>query len=295
MQTQNTEQYTSAMHYACVLLSLAPLAAAIRFQKEQANVSLAGPSYTLIGSQEYCYDPGTVTEIFRELTFSPEQCRAKCDSNPDCGAYHVVTGGTSVFCGSGGGGACYGFSACSGTNPSDCMSIYSAAADSLYVKDPTPASATGDPHLQNIHGERFDLTKPGVHTLINIPRGAADAVLRVQADARQLGNQCADLYFQELNVTGIWAEEKQAGGYRYSVTQGDVEIPGWIEIGNVELKVVRGHTNAGLLYLNVFVKHLGRTGFSVGGLLGEDDHRDVSAPPSSCVQHVRLAMSVGAL
>merc|ERR1719254_6104 len=45
-------------------------------------------------------------------------------------------------------------------------------------------AATGDPHLQNIHGERFDLMKPGKHVLINIPRGMTgeDAFLRVQAD-----------------------------------------------------------------------------------------------------------------
>ncbi|CAK0880678.1 unnamed protein product [Prorocentrum cordatum] len=39
---------------------------------------------------------------------------------------------------------------------------------------PTPApaaSATGDPHLQNIHGERFDLMRPGNAVLIQIPRG----------------------------------------------------------------------------------------------------------------------------
>merc|ERR1719382_532484 len=74
------------------------------------------------------------------------------------------------------------------------------------------ASAVGDPHLQNVHGERFDLMKPGKHVLINIPRGvsAEKALFRVQADARRLGGQCADMYFQELNITGSWAEAKHA-------------------------------------------------------------------------------------
>merc|ERR1740121_1146425 len=76
-------------------------------------------------------------------------------------------------------------------------------------------AATGDPHLQNIHGERFDLMKPGKHVLINIPRGVIgeDALLRVQADARRLGGTCAEMYFQVVNVTGSWAEAKQAGGH----------------------------------------------------------------------------------
>eukprot|EP00959_Pyramimonas_sp_CCMP1952_P475491 9504189-Pyramimonas_sp.AAC.5 len=60
--------------------------------------------------------------------------------------------------------------------------------------DPT-SSGVGDPHMQNIHGERFDLMKPGKHVLINIPQGSRDdAMLIVQADARRLGENCADLY-----------------------------------------------------------------------------------------------------
>jgi hypothetical protein len=46
----------------------------------------------------------------------------------------------------------------------------------LYGTDPAPSSdpgaaATGDPHLQNVYGERFDLMKPGKHVLIHIPKG----------------------------------------------------------------------------------------------------------------------------
>jgi len=167
----------------------------------------------------------------------------------------------------------------------------------LYIKGApttggtTGAAAVGDPHLQNIHGERFDLMKEGRHVLINIPRGqgAEQAMLRVQADARRLGGQCADMYFQELNVTGSWAEAKQAGGYHYSVSQSDLETPGWAAFGKVELKVVQGRTDSGLRYLNVYVKHLARAGFAVGGLLGEDDHEDVITPPETCAQKLSLA------
>jgi hypothetical protein len=155
---------------------------------------------------------------------------------------------------------------------------------------PGPATATGDPHLQNVLGERFDLMQAGHHVLINIPRGmsAENALLHVQADARRLGGHCADMYFQELNVTGSWAEAKQAGGYHYSVTQGDAKAPQWMAFSTVELKVVHGHTGSGLLYLNLYVKHLGRVGFAVGGLLGEDDHRDASTAPEACVKQLSL-------
>jgi hypothetical protein len=155
------------------------------------------------------------------------------------------------------------------------------------------ASAVGDPHLQNVHGERFDLMKPGKHVLINIPRGvsAEKSLLRVQADARQLGGQCADMYFQEVNVTGSWAEAKQAGGYHYSASYSGVEAPEWIDLQKVGLKVVHGRTDSGLAYLNVYVKHLGRAGFAVGGLLGEDDHEDVITPLAACAQRMSLAKS----
>merc|ERR1712113_592412 len=112
-------------------------------------------------------------------------------------------------------------------------------------------AATGDPHLVNVHGERLDLMKPGTQVLLNIPRGisAGDALLRVQADARQLGGHCADMYFQELNVTGSWAEAKQAGGYHYSVSQSEATSSGWEEFGKVALKIVIAHTDKGVQYL----------------------------------------------
>jgi len=150
-------------------------------------------------------------------------------------------------------------------------------------------AATGDPHLQNVLGQRFDLMKPGKHVLINIPRGRhQNALLRVEADARQLGGSCADMYFQEVNVTGSWAEAKQDGGYHYVASQGVVESPQWLAFGRVELKVVHGHTQSGLQYLNFYVRHLGRAGLAAGGLLGEDDHKDATTPPASCTRHASL-------
>jgi hypothetical protein len=158
---------------------------------------------------------------------------------------------------------------------------------------PTPggASAVGDPHLQNIHGDRFDLMKTGNHVLINIPRGmsAANALLRVQAEAIRLGGHCADMYFQAVNVTGSWADAKQHGGYHYAAWHDEAKTPEWIALGKVELKVVHGRTVSGFLYLNVYVKHLGRTGFAVGGLLGEDDHADASTPSEACGKQMTLS------
>jgi len=148
----------------------------------------------------------------------------------------------------------------------------------------TPATATGDPHLQNMLGQRFDLMRPGTSVLVRVPRGTPieDALLVVKADARRLGAQCSDMYFQEINVTGTWADKAQPGGFHFDARGARHEKPQWVHLGPVELKVGHGHTDKGILYLNVFVKNLGRAGVPVGGLLGEDDHTEAAAPADGC-------------
>jgi hypothetical protein len=150
-------------------------------------------------------------------------------------------------------------------------------------------SATGDPHLQNIHGEKFDLMKPGKHLLIQIPRESSqNTLLRVNAEAQTMGGQCTDMYFQELNITGAWADAKQTGGFRYHAQDVDGEPPHWAKFGRVNLKVAHGHTRQGIKYLNFYVKNLAHAGFAVGGLLGEGDHTEAAKPPESCVRRWSL-------
>jgi len=153
-------------------------------------------------------------------------------------------------------------------------------------------AAVGDPHLQNIHGERFDLLMAGKHILINIPRGepVENTMLRVEAEASRVGGSCADIYFQDLNVTGAWVTtvQKQDGGIRFRAQDLDETNRDWVKLGNIELKVAHGLTPEGTRYLNLFVKHLKHTGFAVGGLLGEDDHEEAATAPEACVQRLSL-------
>jgi len=153
------------------------------------------------------------------------------------------------------------------------------------------AAATGDPHLQNIHGERFDLLQSGKHVLINIPRKerrASRVLLRVDAEAQRLGGQCADIYFQELNITGAWAEVKQTGGFSFHSRDVGEKYAHWLRFGNVQLKVAHGHTTRGVKYLNFYVKNLRRAGHDVGGLLGEDDHTQEEQSSKACVRRLAL-------
>jgi len=153
-----------------------------------------------------------------------------------------------------------------------------------------PITAIGDPHLQNVYGERFDLLKPGKHILINIPRGqrADTALLRLEAEAQLLGGLCTDnMYFQKVNITGSWVEATHAGGYVFESGSATSETPKWLTFGKVGVKVVHGQTRTSIRYLNVYVKDLGRAGTAVGGLLGEDDHPAAATRPRAALARLR--------
>jgi len=144
-------------------------------------------------------------------------------------------------------------------------------------------SAVGDPHMQNILGQRFDLAQPGEHTLLEIPRGASasHALLRVTADAKHEGGACSDMYFKALNITGLWVSAQQKDGYMY--TAGAPQpVVGWRRFGKVEVKIAWGHTLGGVEYLNFMVRHLTRVGQDVGGLLGMDDYTQAAKRDPSC-------------
>jgi hypothetical protein len=165
--------------------------------------------------------------------------------------------------------------------------VYASGDTSAGLTSDQAASGKGDPHLTNMHGQRFDLYQPGVHVLIQVPRRAkpADTLLRVEADARRMGAACADLYFQVLNITGNWTGGSE--GLQFFANQ-EPDSSDWRKFGEVDLKVIRGHTGEGIEYLNVFVKHLNAIKFPVGGLLGEDDHKAAATPGKECSEAVEL-------
>jgi hypothetical protein len=158
---------------------------------------------------------------------------------------------------------------------------------------PVDVSAKGDPHLQNMLGQHFDLMQLGGHTLVSIPRNAApeDLLFSVRARADHFGDACADMYFEVINVTGQWAETVLPGGLHLSAGGGNEDyMARWLMFGPVGLKAVRGHLlDRGIVYLNVFVKNLRNAGHRVGGLLGEDDHEWEATPSPQCIHRIKLA------
>jgi hypothetical protein len=158
-----------------------------------------------------------------------------------------------------------------------------------------PVSGVGDPHLTNMYGQRFDLYRPGVHVLLQIPRwaGLEHTLLRLEADARRMGT-CSELYFQALVIFGKWTNRSDRLEF-FAKSDHKPNSMKWTQFGKVGLKVVSGRTREGLDYLNVFARHIGNIGYSVGGLLGEDDHKDVSIPPKACAKQVSLIERPGSL
>ncbi|CAK0892548.1 unnamed protein product [Prorocentrum cordatum] len=162
---------------------------------------------------------------------------------------------------------------------------------------PTPArtpaaiaAAVGDPHLVNIHGERFDLLKDGRHLLVEVPQFAAESatLLAVAAVAQRCGDACSDVYFVSINVTGKWADDVREGGFHYTAKQPQAHRKGtgWMSFHSIKLKTVWGRTGGGIPYLNMFAKNLGKSGYPVGGLLGGGDHSSVTNPDLRCKRYL---------
>merc|ERR1712032_1801081 len=118
----------------------------------------------------------------------------------------------------------------------------------------------------------------------------ADTLLKVPATVSRVGAAtCEDIYITVLNLTGRWVEEKRKGGFSFvteapasdQIVAGSAGTADWVRIGMLDLKVVRGRTTSGALYLNMYARHLRDTSkkYPIGGILGLDDHSDAAMPP----------------
>jgi len=135
--------------------------------------------------------------------------------------------------------------------------------------------------------------QPGKHDLLVIPRGASreSALLRVTVAARRLGARCADIYFQDANVTGAWAETQRPGGFQFHAADKTRESEdSHLRLGRVHVKIVRGNTTDGVRYINIYVNHLHNLGLPIGGLLGEDDHSVEETPTEDCGHRAALGV-----
>lgn len=71
----------------------------------------------------------------------------------------------------------------------------------------TVATASGDPHLTNVHGKKFDV-HDGMHRLVHYPKGAteSEALLMIDAEAAMMHGvtSCYNVFFQSARLSGKW-------------------------------------------------------------------------------------------
>jgi len=167
--------------------------------------------------------------------------------------------------------------------------------------------AHGDPHIENIRGERFDIKRAGWHRLIQLPRVVSSkqtAQFRVDADIEPRLDICGEMYIRRLEFSGNLLPELDftfGGGLLRGelLVNGtpvvEAHIPGLIvsshgksaevHAGGIVSYLTAARVGCCYPYLNYKIS-LAQSSFQnpldVGGLLGQDAHSEVSSRPQHC-------------
>ena len=127
---------------------------------------------------------------------------------------------------------------------------------------------------------------------MQLPRGAepASTLLLLEAGARIVGGPCF-VYFQTVTISGAWTNQTEPLLFTadpHSKPSGTFHSAQWMQFGPVGLKVI--HWRKDVDFLDIYVKNVGQTGQSVGGLLGSDGHEELAPRPRECsLSHGRAA------
>lgn len=179
----------------------------------------------------------------------------------------------------------------------------------------TSQTAVGDPHLVNSRGEHFSIFKTGQMEFLRVPyesvaENADFVALATIQPAAETANKCEEEdYITSMRFGGSWLKGKSleinldpirpgAAQRKMTVLLGGVQVmpsPQPIDVG--ERMKLKMHNDTQLVlqvggasvdvkldyyFLNVEANSFMSLGSKVGGLLGEDDHTDVSTPPAEC-------------
>ena len=177
---------------------------------------------------------------------------------------------------------------------------------------PSKPSASGDPHLVNLRGERFDIYKLGQLEFLRVPyqskkdQANFTAVATIQDVAGSTSRCKESRYITSVLFSGAWLRsrplEVSIDRGQMNVLLGGVQVKPSLQplpIGDMVqlhmpdetlLHVKIGEANIVVsrdiqpvhFFLNVQATSLGKLGYRIGGLLGEDDHAHVSTPPAEC-------------
>jgi hypothetical protein len=147
--------------------------------------------------------------------------------------------------------------------------------------------------MSNVLGHHFDVLQPGRHVLMHVPMWAkkGQTLLNVAANATRIGGACTDIYFTEIILDGRWVRSSkgQHGRGALAFTTAKAPKPSWMKFGPARIKIVRGRTSTGTVYLNIMarLKAVMRN-HKIGGLLGEGDHTLAATPVKNCRKVINL-------
>jgi len=177
---------------------------------------------------------------------------------------------------------------------------------------PPKPSASGDPHLVNIRGERFDIYKLGQVEFLRVPYQSSkqEANFTAQAfiqDVAGSTSRCKESrYITSMIFGGAWLGNHNLevlmdrghmkvlfGGVQMKPSLQPIPMGGMVQVhmrDETQLLVKIGAAKIVVsrdiqpvhFFLNVQATSLGKLGYRIGGLLGEDDNADVSTPPAEC-------------
>jgi len=162
--------------------------------------------------------------------------------------------------------------------------------------------AHGDPHVQNLLGEKFDILALGEMNLLNV-ENKGTSFLKVNGTIARVGGQCEQTFISELKFSGSWVQKSvrvKAGLKGLEICESLTCIDASFYPGSEQIKVISGKLSMqvdevpisveqashwGWNYLNMGIKNLHSLkarNFDILGLLGTDSHENASRPPLGC-------------
>jgi len=137
------------------------------------------PEYEVVG-QGYCQGPsGSLPETWVKLGGTSDECKAVCDVRNHCIGW-LFDGASRcyIFVDSmSNENADSGFTAYSVDSTDNTITTADGQAGQTCRRKVAQAplvEVTGDPHMRNLNGEVFDLSREGKHVLIQIPAGSGE-------------------------------------------------------------------------------------------------------------------------
>jgi len=153
------------------------------------------------------------------------------------------------------------------------------------------ASVVGDPHVQNLQGEKFDIMVTGRVSLLEYPRKAVNHKVRVNAFVARVG-RCEQTFIEQIDIMGSWVSSssgvsrisiaaRPGNNHSFVIRHDDAEwnpanspaVFRFPENFQIDVQLNRHHD---WNFLEISAHGLQSLQEEVGGVLGLDSHDTIS-------------------